>query len=100
MAAHRRSILHRFCFLFSPTQSKLLDLIPGPLNSKVDALSFDPAGKYYFFWMMFYKMDHSALWLLTGSQFCSILLLVLAHSRQIAGFEPRTFDFQGRCSIL
>ena len=47
MAAHRRSILHRFCFLFSPTQSKLLDLIPGPLIFKANALSFDPAEKYY-----------------------------------------------------
>ena len=36
----------------------------------------------HFFWTIFYKMDHSALWLLTGGQFCSILLLVLAHSTQ------------------
>ena len=36
----------------------------------------------HFFWTIFNKMDHSALWLLTGGQFCSILLLVLAHSTQ------------------
>ena len=79
----------QFCFWFSLTLHKLGSLckISRQSAQTSDQTSNKPYGRSQisceqFFWTIFYKMDHSALWLLTGGQFCSILLLVLAHSTQ------------------